>query len=201
MSKRINRDDIDKFFDYGIYIPTRTVYLGSVSDEDSGKGESGTDFQMAELATKGLHILDAQSSAPITVVMNNLGGDWTHGMAIYDAIRACRSRVTVRGTGNVMSMGAVILQAGDVRVLTPNTTVMIHYGQDTLSNHTKIVARWAAESERANRKMEDLLLARMPGVSRTRLQKMLNFDTILSASEAVELGLADSVEEPAAPAS
>lgn len=187
MSKRLNRDDLDKMFEWGLYLPTRTVYIGSATGIDAGA---------AELAVKGLHILDAQSAAPITVILNTEGGDWCHGLAIYDAIRACRSPVTVRGTGSVMSAGAVIMQAGDVRILTPSATVMIHYGTDELSGHAKEVARWVAKTARDNTHMEDIFLSKMPGMSRARLQKLLNFDTILSASEAVAYGLADSVEEP-----
>lgn len=186
MSKRINRDDCDKLFDYGFYIPTRTIYIGSAT---------GIDAAAAELAIKGLHILDATSAAPLTVILNTEGGDWTHGLAIYDAIKACRSPVTVRGTGAVMSAGSVIMQAGDHRVLTPSATVMIHYGTDEVSGHGKDVQRWTDKTARDNRFMEDIFLQKMP-ITRKKLQKLLDFDTIYTAQEAVVAGLADSVEEP-----
>ncbi len=195
---RLNRDDIDKFYDYDLHVPTRTIYMGSMSADDDG--ESGTDFAMAEHVVKGLHLLDRANSEPITVLMNNLGGDVVHGMAIYDAIRGCRSEITVRAVGHAMSMGSIIMQAADVRQMMPNSWFMIHYGTDSLSNHSKIVAAWARWSERFNKQMEDLYLDRIrakhPTFSRAKLQKMLNFDSILSADETVALGLADEVVRP-----
>lgn len=194
---RLVRDDIDKFYDYGIHPSTRTIYVGSLSDEDGE--ESGTDYKMADHAIKGLHILDSAGDSPITVVMNNCGGEPIHGMAIFDAIRACSSKVTIRVLGSAMSMGSVILQAGDERVLTPNARVMIHYGTVGVGDHSKIAAAWIEEDKKFNKFMEDLFLAKIqakhPTFGRAKLQKMLNFDTILDASQAVALGLADRIEE------
>jgi ATP-dependent Clp protease protease subunit len=198
MTKRINRDDMDRFFDFGVYPTTRTIYVGSMGTED-GINETGTDYAMAEYAIKGLHILDAASDAEITIIMNNLGGDVYHGMAIYDAIKACRSPVTIKATGYAMSMGSIILQAADKRLITPNARFMIHYGHIGMSaTHTKNFIKWAKETERSDKEMEDLYLRRIhekhPDFARKRLQQMLNFDTILTAQETVDLGLADAIE-------
>src|SRR5688572_25841186 len=108
MSKRHTRDDIDKFHDYNIYIPTRTLYMGSEYTDDTG--ESGVDALMASRFLKNLSILEAINQEPITIIMNNPGGDWFHGVAIYDAIKAAKSHVTIKVLGMAMSMGAVILQ-------------------------------------------------------------------------------------------
>lgn len=196
-SKRLSKEDIDRFFEYGVHPGTRTVYIGSAVY--NGDDETGTDFLMAEKAIKGLHILDSQSAQDITVLMNNLGGDEYHGLAIFDAIRACRSRVTVRGTGHVMSMGSWIIQAADWRVMTPSAVMMIHYGEFGVLNHPKITYKWAEEGKRLDRLMEDTYLDRIrvrhPKFTRKRLQEMLNFDTILTAQQALELGLIDKIEQ------
>jgi len=59
------------------------------------------------------------------------------------------------------------------------------------------VKKWAEEYTRLDRLHEEVLLNRIhekhPGFSRGKLQKMMNFDTILAADEAVDLGLADQV--------
>jgi ATP-dependent Clp protease protease subunit len=195
MSKRLNRDDIDKFLEYSVHPASRTLYMGSISDAQGE--ESGTDYAMAEVMIKGLHILDSVSDAPITIIMNNLGGEEYHGLAIYDAIKGCRSRVTVRATGHAMSMGSWIFQAADHRVMTPNARLMIHYGTWGVHDHPKIAYKWMEECKRIDRLMEDTYLQRIqekhPEFTRQRLQKMLNFDTILTAQETVELGLADEV--------
>jgi len=191
MAKHL-RDDIDKFYEYGIYVPTRTIYLGDTEDKS-------VDADMSARAVKGLHMLDAISDSPITVILNTEGGDVQHGLAIYDAIKSCRSKVTVVGTGCVWSMGAWILQAGDHRVLTPNSTVMIHLGTDEIKGHTKDVVRWAEQGEKWNALMTAEFLERIrqrePLFLAGKLRRMLEFDTILTAVEAVDLGLADAIQE------
>lgn len=201
MAGRLIKDDIDRIHDYGIYSPTRTIYMGS-EDTDTDGNESGTDAKMAERAIKNLHILDATSNAPITIIMNNLGGDWYHGMAIYDAIKACRSHVTIKVFGYAMSMGSIILQAADKRVMSPNARLMIHHGYMGMSsNHTKIFEKWAEESKKLREEMVELyrekISVKHPNFSKKKIDEMCNFDTILTSKEAVELGLADEVIEPA----
>ena len=46
---RMNRDDIDKFHDYSIYIPHRTIYMGSEGATEDDNSEHGVDHLMARL--------------------------------------------------------------------------------------------------------------------------------------------------------
>lgn len=196
MSKRVNRDDIDKFHDYSLYIPKRTIFMGSEA-YDMSEGESGTDGLMAERTIKNLTILEGMSQEPITIIMNNIGGDEYHGLAIYDAIRACTSRVTIQVMGHAMSMGSIILQAADERVMAPTSRQMIHYGTWGIHDHAKTAQKWAEEGKKIDSWMEQMYLAKIrekhPDFTLSKLQKMLNFDTFLTAQESIFLGLADKV--------
>lgn len=196
MSRRINRDDVDKFHDYSLYIPTRTIYMGSEHMSDEG-AENGVDAIMAERQIKNLHILDNISQDEITIILNNPGGDVNHGLAIYDAIRACRSKVTIKVFGYAMSMGSIILQAGDERVMSPTSSQMIHYGAMAIDKEQKTVYKHTEEAKRIDRWMERMYLEKIrekhPQFSVQRLKGMLNHDTFLTAQQSVELGLADKV--------
>ena len=60
MSKRLNRDDIDKFHDYSLHVPSRTIYMGSENGEQWENGaESGVDAIMAERFIKNILILES----------------------------------------------------------------------------------------------------------------------------------------------
>lgn len=197
----ILRDDVDKFFDYGINIPTRTIYIGSTTYL-SGDDESGVDHEMTERAIKGIHLLDSHAKSgdkPFTIIMNNPGGNWYHGIAIYDAIKTSKNHITMKVYGHAMSMGAVILQAADERLIAPNARLMIHYGTMGYDSHSKIYQKWAEEAKSIDIIHEDILLESMrekhPKFSRESLKEMMNFDTFFSASEAVKIGLADKVLE------
>lgn len=191
---RINRDDVDKLYDYDLYIPSRTIYMGSI--ESTFDGDSGVDAIMAERVIKALHLLD-QKDEPITIIMNNPGGDWYHGMAIYDAIKACRSHVTIKVYGMAMSMGAVILQAADKRIMMPNARFMMHYGYMGWEGHAKTFDKWADENKELNKQMEQILLKKIKEIKPTftlkQVEELLNHDTIYNANETVAMGLADEV--------
>ncbi len=243
---KIIRDYIDHWFDYGLDVDNRTIYLGSASYEEGG-GESGVDHLMAEYFIKAIHMLERASSnqdKPIFVIMNNPGGDWYHGMGIFDAIRACKNHVTIKVFGHAMSMGSIILLAADERIMSPNSKFMIHYGYDGCNNHSKIFEKWGDEGKRINYHMENIYLDDMmqkdkimaeagqedymetvlanimnkqqelqypppkkikyhfskdPEKRREDIRKiliqMLNFDTILTAQETVDIGFSDSVLE------
>jgi len=196
MSRRPSRDDLDRFHDYNIYLPTRTIYMGS-EFYDPNDGESGTDGAMAARAIKNLHMLDNLADAPITIVMNNLGGDEYACFAIIDAIKQCRSHITVVAMGHAMSAGSLILQAADKRVMGPLAVQMIHYGSWSCSDHSKTFQRWAKEGRRIDDWMENYYLERIrekhPKFPSSRIKAMLNYDTFLTAQESVDIGLCDEV--------
>lgn len=196
MSRKFIREEADRFHDYNLYIPSRTIYMGSETYGDDD--ESGVDGAMVARAIKNLAILDSLAEEPITVILNSPGGDYYHGMAIYDAVKACRNKVGIKVFGSSMSMGALILQAADKRILSKNSKVMIHYGYSGLAeNHTRTNEKWIEEIKKTNDTYEEILLEKIrdkhTDFPRKKLQKMLDFDTILSAREAVDLGLADSI--------
>lgn len=199
MSKKILRDDVACFQDYDIHIPTRTLYMGSLSI-DPYEGDSGVDAHMTERMIKGLHLLDNSDESldkPITIIMNNPGGDWYHGMAIYNAIKSCKNHVTIVVYGHAMSMGSIILQAADERVMAMDASLMIHYGEDGFHGHSKSFEVWAEQSKKLNKRMEQIYIERIrkkhPKFRMDKLKGMLAFDAIMSTQEAIELGLCDKV--------
>lgn len=196
MSKQV-RDDIEKFHDYSIYLPKRTIYMGS-EEHHIEHGESGTDGAMAERVIKNLHILDTLNNEPILVLMNNIGGDEYHGFAIYDAIKQCKSHVTIKVCGHAMSMGSIILQAADERIMMPTSRLMIHYGTWGIHDHAKTTQKWAKEGQKIDDWMEQMYMEkireRQPEFKLKKLQEYLDHDTFLTAKETVDLGLADKVD-------
>lgn len=196
---KLVKESIDRFYDYDIHTETRTIYIGSV-ESDIEHGESGTDASMAERAIKALHILDSSApngDKPITIIMNNPGGDEYHGMGIYDAIKACKNHVTIIVYGHAMSMGSIILQAADKRVMSPNSRIMIHYGTWGIHDHPKIVYAWAQEGKKFDSWMEQVYLEKIrekiPSYTLAQVQEMCNFDTFINAEEALKLGLIDEI--------
>lgn len=159
---RVSKDHMDKFFDYSVDIDSRTIYLGCAAyAEDDG---NGVDFFMTERLIKGLHLLEVAApngDKPITIIANSPGGSWYHGMAQYGAIKNCKNHVIIKMYGYAMSMGSIIPQAADERLIDANASFMIHYGTDGGSHHSKIVSKWGDEGKRICHVMENIYLDRM----------------------------------------
>lgn len=183
---------------YGRLHRTRTIFLTSANFDNEGT-ELGVDTVMAEKFLKNLHILESYSADPVTIIMNNIGGDEYHGMAIYDAIQLSKCHITIKVFGHAMSMGSIILQAADTRLISPHSMVMLHYGEMHIGGHSAGVIRNAKEIERFNRFMEEMYLERIreknPKYSLKQLRSAMAHDLFLTAEQSIKLGLADGVIE------
>lgn len=198
---KLSKDHIDKWFDYDIDMDNRTLWIGSVST-DNGE-ETGVDAALSERVIKGLYILEKLAPAgdkPISLIINNPGGDEIEGLAIYDAIKACKNHVTATVYGKCYSMAGYILQAADERIMTPNSSFMLHEGTRGIGpDHPRIVKNWNKWYDYLDQCLLDVYLTKIrqkhPEFSKKKLEEMLKFDTILTAQDAVQLGLADTVME------
>lgn len=187
---RIIKDDIDKFFQYGIDLSTKTLHMDEYVDSELSKS-----------VIKGLHVLDrVKPELPITIHMENYGGEEYSGMAIYDYITSgkLKSEVVIEVYGACMSMAAWILQAADTRVMASHARLMVHVGYMGLEeNHPEINKRWMKQYEKDEKMFEDILLAKIkekkPEFTRAKVKKLLLFDTIFTPEEALEHGLIDEI--------
>lgn len=196
---RHTKDNVEQFFDYGLYIPTRTIYMGSI--DNAHEDNSGTDWRMAEYIIKALHILDTSNSNPITLKINNPGGDEYQCAAMFDAIENCKSRVIAEVLGYAMSAGCILLQAADERGIAKSARLMVHYGTWFVpEDHPQNVYRAATEGKKFDAWMEKIFYDRMkeknPKTTMKEVKELCQFDTYLSAKEAVRKGLADYIIEP-----
>jgi len=195
---RFNKEEIDRFFDYGIFVKERILWLGSLDTDDDDE-ETGVDYEMCSHFIKGLTFLARLSEEPITIQMNNVGGDWHHGMAIYDAIRACRCHVTIVVYGYACSMGSIILQAADYRVLTPDCVVMIHDGKDALEGTPKTIRAWQKYGDEILQRMYSIYLKRIKAKkpkskwTLKKIESLCSHDKIFKPEDAVDIGLADVI--------
>jgi len=183
---RGKKDEIELLHVYGIYPSKRLLLLSTAIDEDSAREVCGNLIAMD--FTEG----------PITLVLNTPGGEWYNGMAIYDTIKACKNRITILGKGHVMSMGTIIMQAADERIVTPHCRLMIHHGGDGYVGNSLDFIKAGAEATALQNIMVDIYLKcireKKPTYTKKALMTLLGSDTYMSAADFVELGLADKVD-------
>jgi ATP-dependent Clp protease protease subunit len=184
---------------------SREVYLHSYFGEF--EEELGVEYRMAAMFIKNLHILDSQNHQNILVHLHSDGGEWSDGMAIYNAVRSIKSSVTMLGYAQTSSMSGVILQSADKRVLMPDCEVMIHHGSIGVNDNAMAVKSAVDRNERCCRRMLEIFAQRaLHGkffVERNyKIKKIMSFidskirqysDWYLGAEEAVYYGFADGV--------
>lgn len=194
MTRRINRDDLEKLHDLNIHIPSKTITLfGDINQEN------------AENFIKNFHILELDTSdKPITILLNTDGGDMEHGMAIYDTIIKSDTEVHINVIGNAYSMGCIILQAGDWRRITKHSTVMFHKGSITHENVPYKEIRSTLDfDDRYSQLIDDIVYEKVAEsstwsgghmiLSKEQFDSMNEKATYLRGIEAVEWGLVDEV--------
>lgn len=207
MTKQINpeHETLYSIHNYNVDINNREIYLHSYIDGDE---EGGVDYRSATLLEKNLRYLNLLSLEPILIHMHLPGGDWQDCLGMYDAIKFSKAKVIILAYAKVESSSSVLLQSADLRILMPNTNVLIHYGSFSLDGeHSKAAASSIQWNERECDKMIDIFTDRCMNSSicvEKNWKKMMakkhivsqlanKCDWILTAQEAVDYGFADGI--------
>ncbi|WP_226996555.1 ATP-dependent Clp endopeptidase proteolytic subunit ClpP [Thalassotalea crassostreae] len=150
---------------------------------------------MANLIVAQLLFLESESpEKDIFLYINSPGGSVTAGMAIYDTMRFIKPNVSTVCMGQAASMGAFLLSAGEKgkRFCLPNARVMIHQPLGGFQGQASDFEIHAKEilsiKEKLNR-----LMAEHTGQDYKKVAKDTDRDNFLSAQEAVDYGLVDSI--------
>ena len=133
---------------------------------------------------------------PILMMINSPGGSCSDGLAIVDVMRSITSPVYTSVIGQASSMGAVLLAAGEKghRTVSEHSKVMIHEPliSGGMGGSATSIQR-TAESILETKRTINSLLAEFTGKDIKAVNKATSFDNYMSAAEAVEFGLADSI--------
>lgn len=182
------------YHDYNINFITREVCFGQFPLETNGEGECVSGVTVTQ-TIKNLMILDNINHKPIYLYLNTFGGQWEDGVALYDIIRNLKSKVYIIGIAKLYSMGSIILQAGYKRYMTKHSAMLIHDGSETYSGETKSYEAWGDRAKITRREGYEIYYEQMkkinPNITIQYIENLCTHDTILSAREAIEMGLAD----------
>lgn len=188
------------------------IYLFGIESYTYGGGadaayEPGVEFVMANRFIRNINLcMRVNPEVPLVIHMKTNGGDWNEGMAIYDAIRSFPWPVTILSYTHARSMSSLIFQAGNKRVMMPNSYFMFHDGTFGMEGTVKQV-RSAVRFEKkvADRTMLDIYAkamkqgGKMASKSQQYIKKWLRArmdreeDVYLTPKETCELGLADEI--------
>jgi ATP-dependent Clp protease protease subunit len=174
---------------YDIYsrlLKERIVFLvGNVNDN------------IASLVTAQLLFLESENpKKEIFFYINSPGGLVTSGLGIYDTMQYIKSPVSTLCIGQASSMGSFLLAAGEKgkRLSLPNSRIMVHQPSAGFQGQATDIQIHAKEilslKERLNK-----IYSNHTGKSMKEISQALERDKFMTAEEAKDFGLIDSVVE------
>ncbi len=152
---------------------------------------------VATLVTAQLLLLESENpKKEIAMYINSPGGIVTSGLAIYDTMQYIRPPVSTFCVGQAASMGSLLLAAGEkgMRFALPNARIMVHQPSGGFQGQAADIERHAQDilaiKDRLNR-----IYVKHTGQDIEIVEKTLDRDSFLTALEAKEFGLVDTVVE------
>jgi len=162
----------------------RIIFIGTIIDDVIAN------LVIAQL----LFLQNEKKDADISIYINSPGGSITSGLAIYDTMQYVQPDVSTTCIGMAASMGAVLLAGGanDKRYALPNARVMIHQPWAGVQGTASDITIQAEEILKSKKRLHEIL-AHHTGQDIARIEADSDRDYYMSADEAKEYGLVDTV--------
>ena len=155
------------------------------------------DDTTASLVCAQLLFLESENpKKDIAIYINSPGGYVTAGLAIYDTMQYIRCPISTVCIGQAASMGSLLLAAGDEgnRICLPNSRVMVHQPSGGYRGVAKDIERHADEILDLKKRLNNIYV-KHTGQDYDTIEKKLDRDTFMTAEEARDFGIIDTVYE------
>jgi len=149
----------------------------------------------ADLVVAQLLFLDGQDiEKDINLYINSPGGSVTAGLAIYDTIQHVKSDVQTICLGQAASMAALIFTAGTAgkRMILPSSRVLIHQPWGGARGQARDIGIQSKEIIRLKKLIIEYF-SKHTGKTTETISTDMERDFYMSAKDAVEYGIADSI--------
>jgi ATP-dependent Clp protease protease subunit len=152
---------------------------------------------VASLVCAQLLFLESENpKKDIAFYINSPGGIVTSGLAMYDTMQYVRSDVSTVCIGQAASAGSMLLMAGakGKRHALPNAKIMVHQPSGGFQGQATDIEIHAREILATRSRLNDIY-ARHCGQPLSEIEDAMERDKFLTAQEAMDFGLIDSVVE------
>lgn len=164
-----------------------TVTIYDVIGEDMWTGGGFTAKRMSGA-------LRAIGKNDVTVKVNSPGGDMFEGIAIYNLLREHPAKVTIDVMGWAASAASIIAMAGDQIRMGLGTFMMVHNAWGVVIGNRHDMRDAAKLFDGFDSAIADIYEART-SMDRKAIEKLMDAETFMGPSQAVENGFADLVME------
>lgn len=131
----------------------------------------------------------------INVHINSYGGEVAEGLAIYNALRRNGAKIRTTCDGFACSIASVIFMAGDERVMSDASLLMIHnawtsaYGVNAAD-----LRKLADDMDAITQASKNAYMSRI-NIDEKRLGELMDAESWIIPADAIEMGFATEIEE------
>lgn len=184
MSK-IDKDWVDAYFDHGVDVGNRRVFIGEINEETVGA------------AVKGLYLMETMDNeSPCEMFISSFGGSIYDALALYDIMNTLTCPIHTFAYGKCMSAAPLLLAAGEPgqRWVAPHVALMTHDWLDSLEGKGAEILVGAKHGEDLAKTWNRLIAYHSDKdfAFWQRLSKK-NADYYFTAEDAKDFGIADHI--------
>lgn len=143
--------------------------------------------------SKELQELD-ESIENINIYINSYGGEVSEGLAIYNALKRHKAKVTTIVDGFACSIASVIFAAGDERIMNDTSLLMIHNAWTYAAGDSKDLKKQAEDLEKITQASINAYM-QIVNIEEDELKEMMDEETWINGQEALEMGFATELVE------
>lgn len=130
----------------------------------------------------------------INIYINSYGGEVAEGLAIYNALKRHKARVTTVVDGFACSIASVIFAAGDERIMSNTSLLMIHNAWSYTWGDANELRKDADDLEKITQASINAYM-NIVNVEEKEIKEMMDQETWLNGPECLEMGFASKLIE------
>lgn len=138
--------------------------------------------------------LKAVTSKSINVHINSYGGDVSEGLAIYNVLREHPAQITTICDGFACSAASVVFMAGDKRIMSPASLLMIHNAWTIAMGNASALRKTADDIETITQASVEAY-KRGAKISEEEIKALMDAETWILPSDAVAWGFATDIDD------
>lgn len=130
----------------------------------------------------------------INVYINSYGGEVAEGLAIYNALKRHKAKVTTYCDGFACSIASVIFMAGDERVMSEASLLMIHNAWTWASGNAAELRKQADDLEKITQASVEAYKAHS-SLKENEIKELMDAESWITPEEALSYGFATKIEK------
>lgn len=128
----------------------------------------------------------------INVYINSYGGEVAEGLAIYNALKRHKAKVKTYCDGFACSIASVIFMAGDERIMSSASLLMVHNAWSWGSGNANDLRKQADDLEAITQASINAYMSHV-SITEEEVKELLDNETWIAPQDALEKGFASSI--------